>query len=128
MAKAPPNAHRCLCCEVEAERIKTATHGLTRVEYMLRYRKAFTYHGLHVVLTFEAQNFWRQLWRQKFCQSAARSDRLVLSPSGVFRVFRVRSVHFVGNMLINHGPFFYCSSGTPCYAFTLLRSKISQDI
>ena len=31
---------------------------------------------LHVVFTFEAPNVWRQLWRQKFCKSAARSDGL----------------------------------------------------
>ena len=46
----------------------------------------------------------------------------------LFRVFRVWSVHIVGNVLaMHHGPLFCCSPGTPCDACRCLRSKIGLD-
>ena len=114
------------CWRVEYKltlKMKTATHGLTRVEYMI-YGKAFT-RSSHV-------------WGSKLLAPAlAPKVLLVHSSFGratcffskrcecAFRVFCVWSVHFVGNVLIHHGPFFYCSSGKRSL---LLRSKISRDI
>ena len=75
---------------------------------------------LHVVLTFEAPKFRRQLWRQNFgASSGAKSfanPQLVRTGWWtycfskrcvcVFGVFRVWSAHFMRNVLIHHGPLF----------------------
>ena len=102
----------------------TATHGLTRVEYMIC-GKAFT----------RSSHFWGT---KLLATALAPKVLLVHSSFGratcifskrcecAFRVFCVWSVHFVGNVLIHHGPFFYCSSGTRSRCFDQKSVGISD--